>query len=226
MYQLNCSSNNEGVQTFKMGSGNLGLYVIYEECAQKWSVLFRMCDLSLLHHVLNWCQLELKISSTTAQHGTIVPHSPGESPIRKNMYFCRGQSDISHRSAWQFARWYRALSRAWVGFSTFSGDMLGVSKLGKKWYLLDNLSSMYSFDELNYVIQFCTHSWPCQRCHSWLGIVYCAYTRGRRRHRRWLTCDKLRRSSKWWLGVTISDQPDICRESRVSHTHTCIRRRR
>jgi len=131
MYQLNCSSNNEGVQTFKMGSGNLGLYVIYEECAQKWSVLFRMCDLSLLHHVLNWCQLELKISSTTAQHGTIVPHSPGESPIRKNMYFCRGQSDISHRSAWQFARWYRALSRAWVGFSTFSGDMLGVSKWGK-----------------------------------------------------------------------------------------------
>ena len=57
-----------------------------------------------------------------------------------------------------------------------------------------------------------------------MDIVYCAYTRGRRRRRR-LTCDKLSQSSKWRSGVSIQQWSidQIFAGNRESFIYTCIR---
>jgi len=53
------------------------------------------------------CQLELKISSMRAFQKCIKWDGsfPGESPIKKNMYFFYPGTDISRRSAWKCVWW-------------------------------------------------------------------------------------------------------------------------
>ena len=73
---------------------------------------------------------------------------------------------------------------------------LGISKQGAKWFFVQFVFNVAS-------VTCVTYNCPLMRgraIHEWISFIQPTW--GRRRHHRF-TCDKLRRSSKWWSVVSI-----------------------
>jgi len=173
------------------------------QCEKSWikEFLRKLLRQGLLRKFLESCQLELN-NSTRVFFKCIAwdgSPPPGECPIRKNMYFCPG-TDTSRRSAWKLAWHWHEIGYAvpYVRFSTFGGDKFrgfltdGQNVFGQFVFDVASVTCVASYTTVNWCVAVPYHQW----------ILFIAPSRGRRR-RCWLTCDKLRRSSKWWSRVII-----------------------